>query len=546
MIAFPNTCDVLIVGAGPTGLSLAAQCLRYGLSFVIIDGKDAPTEQSKALVVHARTLEIYDQYGLARHAREQGQPLTKIVVLSEGKVAAKPDFSELGRKFTPFPYFLVLAQSKNEHLLYEHLRAHGAEVRWSTQLIDFDQDADAVTARIRTPLGITAELSARYLVGCDGASSLVRHQMGLGFEGSTYPRLFYVADVEMTLDIPDTEINNDGSTLIAALGENSYVLLAPMKGDNHWRFTGNIPDFDAHDHDSGSGEDIPFEVIAERAQRQVARPMTIANLNWFSKYKVHTRHVEKFSVGRVFVAGDAAHVHTPAGGQGMNTGIQDAYNLAWKLALVIAGANPALLDTYNEERLANARHLVRSTDQIFDVLAGDSWRTRTLRRYVLPGLAKLMTSFEPVREVMFPFLAETAISYRGQSLATTTTKHGHFNIEPGDRMPYFLLDGSNVFQQLAAPKFHLVMFTDGRHQPKDPPFSREVEDCIDVTVVPLSPHLVDVFGTKKPFTMLLRPDNYLAAIWPGLDTTSARDWLAPLFTAQTAERLCELEGGRCG
>jgi hypothetical protein len=174
---------------------------------------------------------------------------------------------------------------------------------------------------------------------------------------------------------------------------------------------------------------------------------------------------------------------------------------------------------------------VRSTDQIFDVLAGDSWPMRTLRRYVLPGLAKLMTSFEPVREVMFPFLAETAISYRDQSLATTTTKHGHFNIEPGDRMPYFLLDGTNVFQQLAAPKFHLVMATDGQQQPSDPQFSRGVEDWIDVTVVPLSPHLVDVFGTKKPFTMLLRPDNYLAAIWPGLDTTPARDWLARLFTA---------------
>jgi hypothetical protein len=241
----------------------------------------------------------------------------------------------------------------------------------------------------------------------------------------------------------------------------------------------------------------------------------------------------------VFVAGDAAHVHTPAGGQGMNTGIQDAYNLAWKLALVIAaGAKPQLLDTYNEERLANARHLVRSTDQIFDVLAGDSWSMRALRRYLLPGFAKLMTSFEPVREVMFPFLAETAISYRRQSLATTTTKHGHFNIEPGDRMPYFLLDGTNVFKQLAAPKFHLVMATDGQQQASDPQFSREVEDWTDVTVVPLYPHLVDVFGTKNPFTMLLRPDNYLAAIWPGLDTTLAQDWLAHLFTAQTAECLC--------
>jgi 2-polyprenyl-6-methoxyphenol hydroxylase-like FAD-dependent oxidoreductase len=531
------TCDVLVVGAGPTGLSLAAQCLRYGLSFVLIDRKDAPTELSKALVVHARTMEIYDQFGSAAEAREQGQPLTKIVFLSEGKVAAIPDFSDLGRKFTPFPYFLVLEQSKNERLLYAHLIAHGATVQWSTELVDFSQDGDGVRARIVTSDGTTAELSSRYLVGCDGASSLVRHQLGLGFKGSTFPRLFYVADVELTLDVPDAEINNDGSTLIAALGENAYVLMAPMKGDNHWRFTGNIPDFDRHNHDGSVGEDTPFEVIAERAQRQVARPVTITKLNWFSKYQVHTRHVEKFGVGRVFVAGDAAHVHTPAGGQGMNTGIQDTYNLAWKLALVTAGANPALLDTYNEERLANARRLVRSTDQIFDVLAGDSWTMRTLRRYGLPGFVKLMTSFEPIREVMFPFIAETAISYRGQYLATTSTKHGHFKVQPGDRMPYFLIDGTDVFQQLAAPKFHLVMATDGQRQPSDPQFSREVADWTDVTVLPLYPHLVDVFGTNKPFTMLLRPDNYLAAIWPGLDTTPAQDWLAPLFTAETAKCL---------
>jgi 2-polyprenyl-6-methoxyphenol hydroxylase-like FAD-dependent oxidoreductase len=523
------TCDVLIVGAGPTGLSLAAQCLRYGLSFVLIDRKDAPTDLSKALAVQARTMEIYDQFGLAAEARKQGQRLTKVVFLSEGKVAAKPDFSELGRKFTPFPYFLVLEQSKNEHLLYEHLLAHGATVQWSTELVDFSQDDDGISARITTSDGTTAELAARYLVGCDGASSVVRHQLGLGFEGSTFPRLFYVADVEMTLDVPDTEINNDGSTLIAALGENAYVLMVPMKGDNHWRFTGNVPDFDAHG--DGVDEDIPFEVIAERARRQVARPMTITKLNWFSKYKVHTRHVEKFGVGRVFVAGDAAHVHTPAGGQGMNTGIQDTYNLAWKLALVTAGANPALLDTYNEERLANARRLVRSTDQIFDVLASDSWTMRTVRRYVLPGFAKLMTSFKPVREVMFPFLAETAISYRGQSLASAT-QPGHFTVQPGDRMPYFLIDGTDVFQRLAAPKFHIVMVTDGRQQLGGPTTNLDPKfaDWTDVTAVPLYPTLTELFGSDQPFTMLLRPDNYVAAIWPGLDATLAQDWLAALFT----------------
>ncbi len=381
--------------------------------------------------------------------------------------------------------------------------------------------------------GVTSVLSARYLVGCDGASSRVREQLGLGFEGSTYPRLFYVADVEMTLEVPDTEVNNDGSTLIGAFGKNAYVLMAPMKGPSHWRFTGNVPDFDARGQGEGVGEDVPFEVIAERVQRLVARPMAITNLNWFSKYKVHTRHVETFGVGRVFVAGDAAHVHTPAGGQGMNTGIQDAYNLAWKLALVLhADATPALLDTYNEERLANARHLVRSTDRFFDVIAGDSWSMQLLRRHALPGFAKLMTSFEPVREIMFPSMAETAISYRDQSLSQGTP-HGHFKVHPGDRMPYFLIDGSNVFDRFTAPKFHLVQFSDGQ-EPQEDPTTRldpRLAEWVDTAVVPLYPPVTELFGTDKPFTVLLRPDNYIAAIWPGLDSTPAQQWLANIITS---------------
>jgi len=217
----------------------------------------------------------------------------------------------------------------------------------------------------------------------------------------------------------------------------------------------------------------------------------------------------------------------------MNTGIQDAYNLAWKLALVLhADATPALLDTYNEERLANARHLVRSTDRFFDVIAGDSWSMQLLRRHALPGFAKLMTSFEPVREIMFPSMAETAISYRDQSLSQGTP-HGHFKVHPGDQMPYFLIDGSNVFDRFTAPKFHLVQFSDGQ-EPQEDPTTRldpRLAEWVDTAVVPLYPPVTELFGTDKPFTVLLRPDNYIAAIWPGLDSTPAQQWLANIITS---------------
>ncbi|MGF1479317.1 MAG: FAD-dependent monooxygenase [Cyanophyceae cyanobacterium] len=517
--------DVIIIGAGPTGLSLAVQLIRYGIDFVIIDRKEGITDLSKALVVHARTLEIYEQVGLAQQAVAGGEIVQKGALMHEGKITGRLDFSDFGAQLSPFPYMLVFEQSKNECLLYEYLQHHGQEVRWQTEVGNVEQNADGVKAVLKAANGETNTVEARYLVGCDGASSPTRHFLGLPFEGSTYPRLFYVADVEM-------EFPADEATFYAPLAQNSFVLMVPMQGKKHWRLIGNMPEYNDWDE-----PDVTFADIEHKVKQLVMRPLEILTVRWFSSYKVHTRHAEPFSVGRCFLAGDAAHIHTPAGGQGMNTGIQDAYNLAWKLAFVLHGkAKTSLLDTYNEERLANAKQLLRSTDQFFDVAAGHQWYFRLFRDTVLPSLASVVTRFDGAREFLFELVSEIGLNYRHSSLSqhqgsrAERLRHRHFEVKAGDRMPYFLVNGASVYDSLRAPKFHLLIFTDGEHsvQELQPKLNQEYGHWLDYTVIPLYPRVVELFGLSQPFQVLLRPDNYIGMVSTSLSWKDLKTYFSNL------------------
>ena len=496
--------DVIIVGAGPTGLALAVQLLRYNIDFVIFDQKEGVTELSKALVVHARTLEIYDQVGLAKTAVAGGERVQKGALMHDGQISAHLDFSDFGTRLSPFPFMLVFEQSKNEHLLYEHLQCHGKTVQWQTELETLTQDADKVRAVVKTTSGETQTIEARYLVGCDGASSPTRRSLGLTFDGSTHPRLFYVADVQM-------EFSEDKGRFYAALGHDSFALIVPMQAEKRWRLIGNLPE-----HEDQIDQEVLFDAVEPKVKQLVQLPLEITTLHWFSTYKVHTRRAEMFSVGRCFLAGDAAHIHTPAGGQGMNTGIQDAYNLAWKLAFVLQGnAEDSLLATYNEERLANAKRLLQTTDQFFDVAASDRWYFRFFRDNVLPSLAGFVTQFSAAKEFLFPMVSQIGLDYCDSSLSQHQQDR-QFEVKAGERMPYFLVNGANVYDQLCHPKFHLLVFSDGQQDYEClKPELDAYGDCIDFHVIPLYPKVVEIFGSHKPFKVLLRPDNYIALLSPG-------------------------------
>jgi 2-polyprenyl-6-methoxyphenol hydroxylase-like FAD-dependent oxidoreductase len=512
--------DVLIVGAGPTGLALACQTIRFGIDFRIIDKKEGTTPHSKAIGVQARTLEIYEQMGLADDLIGMGTIAEKIRMFAGGKIRGEAVFAEIGKGLSPYPFVLLVEQGLHEKLLYDHIRSKGGDVIWNARLERFTQDENGVTAQITNEDGAAETIEAKFLVGCDGAKSIVRKSLGLEFSGSTFERMFYVADVEL-----DWEHGHKAVQVF--LMRNSLLAFFPMVGERRYRIVGTFPEEFAKDEG-----DILYEEIEERIRLDSEINLDITNVNWFSTYKVHTRHVDKFSVGRCFLAGDSAHIHSPAGAQGMNTGIQDGYNLAWKLAMVLGGHSDAgLLETYNEERLPNAKILTQTTDRFFGLVASPNPILVLLRIYVFPYVANLVLSFDLVKRFVFPRISQIAINYRGRSLSE---QHGNFNIKAGDRMPWFEIEGSSIYDRLREPKFHLVVITDGVTE--IPPLPEDLMQAwsglIDSTVLDITDVISDIFGTRKAFFLILRPDNHIGLISDRFSPDLVRQYLSKFYGHQ--------------
>ena len=504
--------DVLIVGAGPTGLAFACQLIRYGIDFVIIDKKENITKFSKAIGVQARTLELYEQIGLAAPMVAEGLPARGVRMVEGGEVRAEVPLSELGKGVSPYPYMLVLEQGIHERVLYNFIKSHNKDVLWQMTLDEFSQDDTGVSGTITSVSGESQSIEAKYLVACDGARSSVRIGLGLTFEGSTFERTFYVADVHVKWEFPH-------DFLVTCLSTDRSVAFFPMVGENRYRIVGVFPDeFDKEP------SDVVYEEIERQTREDSQLDFDIYDVNWFSTYKVHSRRVNKFSEGRCFLAGDAAHIHTPAGGQGMNTGIQDGYNLAWKLALVLRGnAKPELLGTYNEERIENAKRLLETTDRMFDLLVNPAAIPAFVRTRIFPYVANFALSFDAVKQFVFPLISQTGINYRKSSLSA---EDRNFEIKPGDRMPYFLIDAKSVYDWLHEPAFHLIVFSDtssrGREAIED--VKRECAGLIECVCLPLQ-NAAEVFGTNEPFSVLLRPDNYIAYISSGTSLDDLKAYL---------------------
>lgn len=507
--------DVIIIGAGPTGLSLACQFVRYGVDFVIIDRNETITPHSKAIGVQARTLEIYEQIGLADKLIEEGAIAGKVRMVVGGEVRGEVSFSEIGKGMSPYPFVLIVEQGKHEKILHDFIKASGKDVLWNTELESLTQDESGVTANIKTADDETETIEAKFLVGCDGAKSPVRQALGLTFEGSTFERMYYVADVQI-----DWKFSHDAGH--GFLLKNSMLAFFPMTGENQWRIVGTFPEEFAKDEG-----DVLYEEIEERIKQDAELDLDITKVNWFSTYKVHTRRVNKFSEGKCFLAGDSAHVHTPAGAQGMNTGIQDGYNLAWKIWLVLKGKADAvkILETYDDERLENAKNLVETTDRMFALAVSPKWYISYLRTHIFPYIARFAFSIDAVKKFAFPRVSQIGINYRHSSMS----KHAgdeNFKVKAGDRMPYFLIDGKSIYNRLNQPKFHLLVFAAGQNGHQE---MKEVEnryaDWVDLYNIPLNSQVSDIFGANKSFSVLLRPDNHIAAISSDTSPAVATEYL---------------------
>jgi hypothetical protein len=257
---------------------------------------------------------------------------------------------------------------------------------------------------------------------------------------------------------------------------------------------------------------VLYEEIERQINADTEMNLDIKNVNWFSVYKVHARHADRFRQGRCFLAGDSAHIHSPAGAQGMNTGIQDSYNLAWKLAAVLkADASDEILETYNDERVANAHRLLKTTDRLFNLGASPEPVTSFLRIHVVPYLANFLLGLDVVQKRLFPLISQIGINYRDEHLSVD---EAGLDVKAGDRMPYFVVDGASIYDRLHDPKFHVITFSDGAGEIPDMKAELETAyaNLIDVHTVALYPPIAEAFGAKESFMVVLRPDNYIGLI----------------------------------
>jgi 2-polyprenyl-6-methoxyphenol hydroxylase-like FAD-dependent oxidoreductase len=419
-----NEPQILIVGAGPTGLVLAIWLTRLGVPVRIIDKTAEPGTTSRALVVHARTLEFYQQIGLADAAIAAGLPFRAVNLWTRGKHAARIVFGQIGIGISPFPFMLILPQDRHEALLVDHLASLGIEVERRTELLDFTDHDSHVEARLKRPDGTEEVCQAAYIAGCDGAHSIVREKLNPGFPGGTYARIFYVADVEATGPVFNGELH-------AALDEADFLGVFPMQGEGTGRLIGVVRPQSETTQATLTWNDVSSQVLSRLG-------LKVSQVNWFSTYHVHHRVATHFRNGRAFLLGDAAHLHSPIGGQGMNTGIGDAVNLSWKLAAVLRGrADARLLDTYEPERIAFARRLVATTDRAFSLVTSNTSLARLVRLRIAPRVVPALLRLNKIRRLAFRTVSQTALNYRGGPLARGSAGA----VAGGDRLPWMAPDG---------------------------------------------------------------------------------------------------------
>jgi 2-polyprenyl-6-methoxyphenol hydroxylase-like FAD-dependent oxidoreductase len=477
---------VLIVGAGPTGLILAIWLKKRGIEFRLIDKSQSPGETSRAIAVQARTLEFYRQLGLAEKLIALGVTAQELVLRRVGRVVARARLGAMGENYSPYPYLLFCSQDVHESMLCEELACLGVQVERQSELVEFTQHDQAVTATIRTPRG-TETVTADYLCGCDGAHSAVRHQLGVEFPGGTYSQVFYVADV--MVDDPAME-----EKVQISVSPKDFCIILPIKVKGSVRLTGIVPP------ESESKDKITFADVAEAVKRNTG--LNISKVNWFSSYRIHHRVAPHFRTGRVFLAGDAGHIHSPAGGQGMNTGIGDAVNLAWKLADVIQGrASEKLLESYEPERIAFARTLVATTDTAFRIIASRSLIGSLFRAYGLPSLFAVASRFKLFLRFVFRTISQIRIKYRESILSQGVAGR----VYAGDRLPWVNYPNGDNFEPLQSLKWQVHIYgvaSDG--------FRNAIRDLNIELYEFASNEETQAKGLLKDAPYLVRPDGHIA------------------------------------
>lgn len=502
--------EVLIVGAGPAGLMMACQLAIHAISFRIIDKKEHPTTYSGALIIQARSVEILNQMGIAQKVIREGIIANNISIVFNGKQLLNIPVKNIGSGLTKFPYLLMVEQSKTEQLLTEFINDKGIRIERRTELVSFSQNKEGVTSRIKKFDGKEETIKTQYLIAADGGQSTIRKQLNIPFIGKAHQKSLFITDCKARTDLPSDEI-------CFSFSDKTISGFFPLC-NGKWRVDGAIT------RELEKRGTLTFEDVEKHFSERLRMNTKLYSPEWFSVFHSHQRYAPSFQQNRCFLLGDAAHIHSPVGAQGMNTGLQDAFNLGWKLAYVIRGkAKPKLLDTYTAERLPIAKKIISATDSIFNLVTSDHFFTKTIRINVIPFLLKslfpLFGNRNLIRQYLFKSISEIDIHYRESVLSrqASITKSPFYLPRPGDRLPYILYNDKdkevNIQERVTGKSFHLLILTKDSSSSEIMKVAEKYNNILSFEIISYSTqnnHLFKRLGITKSGCYLIRPDLYIA------------------------------------